>query len=62
MKRLLYLFIVLACLNACKDTPAGDGKPTMTVTLEPLRYFTEAIAGDEYRVVSMVPKGSSPET
>ncbi|MBQ8521667.1 MAG: zinc ABC transporter substrate-binding protein [Bacteroides sp.] len=62
MKRLLYLFIVLACLNACKDTPAGDGKPTITVTLEPLRYFTEAIAGDEYRVVSMVPKGSSPET
>ena len=30
--------------------------------MEPLRYFTEAIAGDQYQVVSMVPKGSSPET
>ena len=34
----------------------------ITVTLEPLRYFTEAIAGDNYQVVSMVPKGSSPES
>ena len=34
----------------------------ITVTIEPLRYFTEAIAGDEFTVVSMVPKGSSPET
>ena len=32
------------------------------MTLEPLRYFTEAIAGDNYQVVSMVPKGSSPES
>lgn len=27
-----------------------------------LRYFTEAIAGDRFTVVSMVPKGTSPET
>jgi len=34
----------------------------ITVTIEPQRYFTEAIAGDYFTVVSMVPKGSSPET
>ena len=34
----------------------------LTVTIEPLRFFAEAIAGDKYQIVSMVPKGSSPET
>lgn len=39
-----------------------NNKPTLTVTIEPLRFFTEAIAGDRYNVVSMVPAGSNPET
>lgn len=62
MKKLIYLFIFLTSLSACKSPKETSGKPTLMVTLEPLRYFTEAIAGDEYRVVSMVPRGSSPET
>ena len=62
MKKLIYLFVFLAGLCACKDSEKTNDKPTLVVTIEPLRYFTEAIAGDEYRVVSMVPKGSSPET
>lgn len=36
--------------------------PTLTVTIEPLRYFTEAIAGPKFQVVSIVPKGGNPET
>jgi len=32
------------------------------VTIEPLRYFTEEIAGNKFDVVTMVPNGSSPET
>ncbi|MDO4181655.1 MAG: zinc ABC transporter substrate-binding protein [Bacteroidales bacterium] len=62
MKQIIF-FISLLCLSAC--TPASKqatDTPVLTVTLEPLRYFTEAIAGDNFRVVSMVPKGSSPET
>lgn len=62
MKNLVYLFIFFIGLSACKDPKESNGKPTLMVTLEPLRYFTEAIAGDQYKVVSMVPKGSSPET
>lgn len=62
MKRVIYLLIIFASLTACKESERGNGKPTLMVTLEPLRYFTEAIAGDEYHVISMVPKGSSPET
>lgn len=34
----------------------------ITVTVEPIRYFTEAIAGNRFAVASIVPKGSSPET
>lgn len=62
MKRVIYLLITLASLTACKESEKANGKPTLVVTIEPLRYFTEAIAGDQYQVVSMVPKGSSPET
>ena len=61
MRNFIYILIIL-CLSACKPSAQSEQKPTITVTLEPLRYFTEAIAGDQYEVVSMVPKGSSPET
>lgn len=65
MKQVIYFItaIILTVLNAC-GSPADkkENEPTITVTIEPLRYFTEAIAGDRFKVVSMVPKGSSPET
>ena len=61
MKKLIYI-LTLFILSACGNTTHKSEKPILTVTLEPLRYFTEAIAGDNYEVVSMVPKGSSPES
>lgn len=55
--------LVAACTGrASKGSDSETEKPVITVTLEPQRYFTEAIAGDKFKVVSMVPKGSSPET
>lgn len=68
MKKIHTLWILTLLLVACKparqkaEADDGDAKPVITVTIEPLRYFTEAIAGDRFDVVSMVPKGSSPET
>lgn len=67
MKTLLLLgscLLLAACTGgrATKSDNNEDDKPIITVTLEPQRYFTEAIAGDKFKVVSMVPKGSSPET
>ena len=61
MKKLIYI-LTLFILSACGNTTQKSEKPILTVTLESLRYFTEAIAGDNYEVVSMVPKGSSPES
>lgn len=61
MKQLISILIVL-CLTACGSAPSSGEAPTLTVTLEPLRYFVEAIAGDKFQVECIVPKGSSPET
>ena len=61
MKKLIY-FPILLIMCACGNSSQKSEKPIITVTLEPLRYFAEAIAGEHYDVVSMVPKGSSPES
>lgn len=69
IKEIRMLLLLGSCLlvTACNGRASkGDDnetkKPVITVTIEPQRYFAEAIAGDKFEVVSMVPKGSSPET
>lgn len=67
MKKIYSLLLITLLLTACKQpgsqqAKSNGDKPIITVTIEPLRYFTEAIAGDRFTVVSMVPKGSSPES
>ena len=59
--KLSFLLICIIILSSCHNT-SNDKKPVITVTVEPLRFFTEAIAGDKFKVVSMVPEGNSPET
>ena len=56
---LLLVFGIVLC--GCTQSRQGI-KQTITVTIEPLRYFTEAIAGDKFEVNAMVPKGGNPET
>lgn len=66
MRKIIYFSIwcvVLCVLAACMKREKGrSDAPTISVTIEPLRYFTEMIAGDKFNVVSLVPQGSSPET
>lgn len=65
MKHLLILFTILtliSCRQGSRQKQQADTPPVITVTIEPLRNWTEAIAGNRFQVVSMVPKGSSPET
>ncbi len=60
--------LVLSCclwfaLTGC--TPPSQTKTEkriLTVTIEPLRYLVDAIAGDLYTIQTMVPQGGNPET
>ncbi|MEG2573994.1 MAG: zinc ABC transporter substrate-binding protein [Bacteroides sp.] len=60
-KRLILLLLIVVSFVACTNRKKTDER-IITVTIEPLRYFTEQIAGDKFKVISMVPKGSNPET
>ena len=62
MKIYLY-FLLTLLLAACGSKQQTEGeKPVITVSIEPLRYFTVAIAGDRCRVISLVHEGSRTET
>lgn len=62
MKKIICLLVCVFGLYACNPTTKDENKPVLSVTIEPLCYFVEAVAGDSFRVVSMVPEGVSPET
>ena len=48
--------------NPKKGSSKDDDKQLITVSIEPLRFFTEAIAGPSWKVETLVPNGASPET
>jgi zinc transport system substrate-binding protein len=62
MKKVLILFLVVLVAACGKHSKKADSKPAITVSIEPQRYFTEALTKDFFKVECMVPKGSSPET
>ena len=59
-----YVLPLLAAvlLAACGKSADKTNEPSIAVTVEPLRYFAEALADGRFRVTSIVPEGSSPET
>lgn len=61
MKKYLLLLTVTLFLASCTTNPQ-DTRRKITVTIEPLRYFTEQIAGDKFVVNTMVPQEGNPET
>ncbi len=62
MKHLNFYFLVLItfCLFSCKGKI--EKERIITVTIEPQKYFAEQLAGDLFKIVTMVPAGTSPET
>lgn len=54
--------LVGVLITSCKPKSKTSDKPVVFVTIDPLRYFAETIAGKHYHIISMVPPGSSPET
>ena len=58
--RYIFLLIFPLVLMGCHDVV--DTRPVLTVSIEPLRYFVQAIGGDNFQINTLVPAGASPET
>ena len=58
---ILLSLLLLLTMASCGDSRPASGRPCVVVSIEPLRYFTQQIAGDRMDVVSLVPEGMSPE-
>lgn len=61
-KFIRYIVLVLSVvgLSSCMPGPQ-KAERQITVSIEPLRYFTEQIAGDRFHVTTLVPASGNPE-
>lgn len=57
--RLTFIICLLFLASCAKEQ---DNRPVIVASIEPIRYFTEAIADTLFRVECMVPQGNSPES
>lgn len=57
--KLIFIICLLFLASCAKEQ---DNRPVIVVSIEPIRYFTEVVADTLFRVESMVPQGSSPES
>ncbi len=65
MRNLNILFggILLLLFTACSGPSKKEvDERTITVSIEPMRFLTEQIAGNDWNVCCMIPKGNNPET
>lgn len=56
---IIAVVVIFAALYGCGSKK--DDRPVLTVSIEPQRYILEQIAGDNYRVVTLMDKGGDPE-
>ena len=54
--------IVIALASGCSKGNDTADKPTLAVSIEPLRNITEQIAGDDFDVETVLDRGANPET
>lgn len=60
-KIIIIFLISLSLLNGCKPKDT-EQKQTLSVTIEPQKYFLSSLVGDHYNVNCIVPSGSNPES
>ena len=59
---MIFPFILVFLISACKEPVGTSDNPVITVSIEPLKFFTSVIAGDKYDINVIVPAGASPAT
>lgn len=52
--------LALVALHSCSGKT--NGKPVITVSIQPQKYFLDKIVGDKFDVICLLSKGSNPET
>lgn len=58
-----FIFILfVACLSSCNRNPVSDDAPSLTVSIEPVRFVMENIAATHFHTETLMPMGASPET
>lgn len=64
MKKIFYLAILSLIAVACnsQSKSSDSDKKTLTVTIDPQRFFLEQIVGEDFNINVLVPSGTSPET
>ena len=62
MRTIILTLMFLCSVAACNAPKEPTDHNVLTVSIEPIRYFAESIAGNRFRVTTLVPRGSSPET
>ncbi|MDE6115863.1 zinc ABC transporter substrate-binding protein [Barnesiella sp. WM24] len=66
MKRIITRYLPIALLLLGAVLPACnrnlDNKPTITVSIQPQKYFLEKIAGDKWEVKCLLSNGANPES
>lgn len=62
MRKLGILLLLVLFLSACNNTRKNEptGKPVVSVSILPQKYFVERILGDHFKVNVMIPPGASP--
>ena len=62
LKCALWLAAVAALSAGCSDGSSDSGKPTIFVSIAPLKALVSEITGDDFDIEVLVPSGASPES
>ncbi|MDE5568046.1 MAG: zinc ABC transporter substrate-binding protein [Muribaculaceae bacterium] len=63
-KTAIYFFsaALILIVAGCSGNSMQEAKPSIAVSIEPLRNIAEQIAGNEYEVETILDRGANPET
>ena len=62
MRKIVIIFCALLAVACGGNDAPTDDRPTITVSIAPLKSLAEAIVGDDVRIEVLIPAGASPET
>ena len=62
MKRVATLLVLILIIISCGRNAGDTHRKTISVSIEPFKYFTSSIVGEIYDVNVIVPSGASPAT